>query len=253
MLIAGSLVNQTFPEHFIVLIHGIRTNGAWQSKLAAKLASHKNVRSISVGYGYFNLIRFLIPIWTRRKPVDKVLQQLRYLCAEHPTALISVVAHSFGSYIIAAILDYASDVRLNRLLLCGSVVRDSFRWDRAKPYVKGDIVNDVGTRDFYPIAAKSFSWGFGATGTLGFQTAAIHDRYFNCGHSDFFTDDHMESYWLPQLVDGKIVPSDWSSQRPPLSRSAVALMLIPFKWIFVALFVVTLYVLLTQFGILSSA
>lgn len=239
LLLANTLSNQTFPDHLVVLIHGIRTNGAWQNKLAEKLRGHEKVRAIPVGYGYYDVIRFWFPLWTRRKPINRVLQQLRFLRAENPTALISVVAHSFGTYIISTILNNESDVRLDRLLLCGSVVADDFRWDRARPYVKSDIVNDVGTQDLYPSAAKSFSWGFGATGTLGFQDVAIHDRFFDCGHSEFFTNEHMDKYWLPQLLDGKIVPSDWSSQRPPLSIAAVTLSVIPFKWIVLAIFVVS--------------
>lgn len=238
LVLSISLSQQSFPDHLVVLIHGIRTNGAWQNKLAAKLSGYEKVRAIPVGYGYFDVIRFWFPLWTRKKPVDRVLQQLRFLRAENPTALISVVAHSFGTYIISTILNKESDVRLDRLLLCGSVVTDDFRWDRVRPYVKSDIVNDVGTQDLYPSAAKSFSWGFGATGALGFQNVSIHDRFFDCGHSEFFTNEHMDKYWLPQLLHGKIVPSDWSSQRPPLSRAAAILSVIPFKWIIVAIIVV---------------
>lgn len=224
------------PErpHIIALVHGIRTEGIWQEFFVAELAKISDARVVPLGYGLFDTLRFLCPIGTRSKPISKMLLELRTLKSQNPDAHISIVAHSFGTYIVSKILDDATDLEFHRLQLCGAVVDQNFRWDKVISRVKGAVVNDVGSRDRYPALAKSCSWGFGAAGTFGFKNAIVQDRYFDYGHSDFFTAKHMRRYWFPYLLDGQIVASAFGKQRQQ-SKLAAFISIVHIKYVVLAL------------------
>lgn len=216
-------------EDIVVLIHGIRTNAPWQEKFSAKLEGLHNIKAIPIGYGYLDALRFWLPFITRRGPIEHVTRQIRTLKDAHPNARISVIAHSFGTYIISKILDDQTDISIHRLQLCGSIISQKFRWDKAKPRIKGSVLNDVGTNDIWPPLATSLTWDYGPTGALGFKDVLVRDRFFKCGHSDFFSDSHMDNYWVPFLIDGQIVPSPWSSERSQPNKLIEVMSFIPLK------------------------
>ncbi|HUX91727.1 MAG TPA: alpha/beta fold hydrolase [Gallionellaceae bacterium] len=201
-------------ENIVVLIHGIMTHAVWQERLMAKLKSEADIVAFPIGYDFLDILRFWCPFFTRKGPIDKVLHQLRVLRSEHPNADISAVAHSFGTYIMSQILLDNTDIKIHRIQLCGSIISRNFQWDQLKGRIKGIVVNDAGSRDYWPVFASLFSWGYGASGTFGFKNVLVKDRFYDCGHSDFFEDEHMRKYWIPLLIDGQVVPSDWSQSRP---------------------------------------
>lgn len=227
--ISKSLHPSNPSQDIVVLIHGIRTNAPWQEKFAAKLEELPNIKAVPIGYGYFDAPRFWFPFITRREPIEHVARQIRTLKNDNPNARISVIAHSFGTYIISKILDDQTDISIHRLQLCGSIISPKFRWDKAKPRIKGAVLNDVGTNDIWPPLATCLTWDYGPTGALGFKDASVRDRFFKCGHSDFFTDNHMEKYWIPFLIDGQIVSSSWSSERSQPNKFIEAMSFIPLK------------------------
>lgn len=213
------LLGRHFPHlparaHAIVLVHGIRTYGEWQSKLKHMLQADGSPYVYVVGYDRFDLPSFICPFWTRKRAINRVLRQIRTVRSIHGDPDITVVAHSFGTYILSKILQEETDVVLYRLLLCGSVVPRAYRWDQVASRVTATpILNDVGTRDPWPVMAKNITWGYGPSGTFGFATPHVEDRYHDFSHSDFFTEEHMRTYWLPFLKNGTIVPSLWTSTR----------------------------------------
>lgn len=231
------------PSDIVLLIHGIRTHATWQDRLAHQIAEESDLKVIPIGYGYLDVMRFICPFVTRQGPINRVLRELRTVRTLNPLAKISVVAHSFGTYIISEILAEETDVKIHRLQLCGSIIKTGYRWDKVISRVSGAVVNDSGTRDVWPVFANSVSWGYGPSGTFGFKTAVVTDRYYDCGHSDFFDNDHMREYWLPLLVDGRVVPSAWSNTRPAPSGFVTALNVLPIKCIIglIAVIVAFLY------------
>ncbi len=216
-------------QHIVVLIHGIRTHAEWQERLAEKLKNEAGIEAFPIGYGYFDVFKFWFPFFTREEPVVRVLREIRTLRSKNPNADISIVAHSFGTYIISRILSNETDVEIHRLQLCGSIISLKYRWDQVDSRISGKAVNDAGTQDIWPVMASLLSWGYGASGAFGFKTVSIKDRFHNCGHSDFFTDEHMRKYWIPLLIDGQIVSSEWSSLRTSRGLFINFLSWLPFK------------------------
>ena len=217
------------PEHYVVLIHGIRTHATWAEMVGGVLAQ-AGVKSIPLKYGFYDLLKFLCPIRTRRAPVLRLLRELRDLRTRHPTARISAVAHSFGTYALTKALQ-EPDIHLYRVILCGSIVKDSFRRARfAAQLGPDDILNDCGTHDKLPVLAKSVSWGYGATGTFGFGTVGVRDRYSKFGHSGCFEEGFVQTYWAPFIRDGTIQATEWERMRntPPYWLSILSIL--PLRW-----------------------
>ena len=218
----------------VVLLHGIRTHAVWQERIAVLLKDKDGVEVIPVGYDYFDAFRFWCPILTRRKPIEKILRELRQVMIRHRAAKVCVLAHSFGTYAIAKILETQGDIKIHRLALCGSIISTDYRWD-LRPNPPGGIVNDCGTRDIWPVLAKSLSWGYGPTGTFGFKSVAAKDRFHNLDHSGFFSEDFAKTYWVPFLCEGVICESTWSARRPNPSKFLTLLAWLPLYWIFLCI------------------
>ncbi|WP_442776344.1 hypothetical protein [Sphaerotilus montanus] len=210
LYISGVLVTR---EIVVALVHGIRTSANWQEKVRESFCGENNVKVYPIGYGYFDVFRFIGPL--RSEPIKRVRDELRDLRRIHPECDLVVVAHSFGTYIISKILSNSPDIRISRILLCGSIIPEDYRWNNISlPLNQNTLINEVGTKDYWPVVARVVSLGYGGSGSFGFKTARVLDRYFDYGHSDFFTKEHFDNFWRPFILDGKVVRSPWDSQRP---------------------------------------
>lgn len=202
----------------LVLIHGIHTDGAWQKQVQAQMSSVSNLQVHDIGFDVVTGLQLACPF--RSSPINKVVRDIRILKSEEPLAKIYVIAHSFGTYIISRILAEHPDISFEKIILCGSIIRRDYPWALyAKGLRKDSIINDIGTRDIWPIVATITTIGYGGSGRRGFQNANVTDRYFNYEHSDFFDPkyNHAEKYWRPIIEDEKINPSEWDYNKPKTS------------------------------------
>jgi pimeloyl-ACP methyl ester carboxylesterase len=214
LILAALEGNATIPETVVVFVHGILTAGEWQQRLADQLNREGRVKAYPIGVQPVDLLTFLFPLFGRRFLTNVVAKKLNDVRDMHPNAEISVVAHSFGTYLITRLLRRAPHIRIRRLLLCGSIVKMYFDWSAIKNCVKaGAVVNDVGTKDVWPVVAFVGTFGYGPSGALGFKHPYVQDRYFPIGHSDFFEPSHVRDYWVPFLIEGRVVQSEHSTTR----------------------------------------
>lgn len=201
----------------VVLIHGIQTDGAWQCLVQKELSTLPHTNIHGLGYNFVSALQLASPI--RSAPIKKVTQDIRDARAMEPNAQFMVIAHSFGSYILSRILASSPDIKFSRIILCGCIIPTSYRWGLyTKEMERNSILNDVGTRDFYPVLATFSSIGYGSSGRKGFQTPIVKDRFFNYNHSDFFEPkyNHISTYWKPFIADGEIIESEWDQKRPKM-------------------------------------
>ncbi len=221
-------LNVNMPSNIVVLIHGIRTYAEWQELLKSQLDDYSDIKTYPIGYGYFDAFCFWLPWIFRGVPIDRVAQKLRNIQAKHPADNIIVIAHSYGTYAISKILSDNPDIKIRRLLFCGSIIESSFRWDKLAN-IPCRIINDCGSKDIWPVLAKSLSWGYGSSGRFGFKTSEIEDRYHDLGHSDFFELEFMKKFWIPFILSGENISSDWNSKLPKPSFGVVFFDIVPTK------------------------
>lgn len=205
------------PRQPVLLIHGIRDIARWQAEIAATLESAGFAVELT-NYGRMNLIEFLLPIpFFRSRALEKVWTQLQHAVMLHPNAKISIIAHSFGTYIVANILRRQFNLSVDRVIFCGSAVRSDFPFEQINERFNSPILNEVGTADPWPAVAESLTTGYGSAGTYGFRRPGVKDRFHNgVSHGFFLNAGFCEKYWVPFLKNGTIVPGDLPAEYPPL-------------------------------------
>ena len=143
--------------------------------------------------------------------------------AGHNVSRVSVIAHSFGTAIVAWILKNKFDLKFGRIIFCGSVVNYRFPFQIYSDRYEGNLVNEVGTRDFLPILAESVTWGYGSTGTFGFHRPRVFDRYHkDVSHSAFLNAKFCRKHWIPVLKGKKPLTSD-NPESPPFYLRALSI------------------------------
>lgn len=189
-------------------LHGIRTLGAWQKGLSDLAGTNGWVcRLDRWSFGKkFSIFAFLAP-WTReaklswlRGQYDAEIHDRRLEIEKGQTP--SVVAHSFGTYILGYTLLRFDFIRFNKVILCGSILPTDFPWDKliGRGQVQA-VRNEYGVRDPWVKHVRCFVRGTGSSGAVGFTCK--HDRLeqeeFEYDHGDYFGIDHMEDRWIPFL------------------------------------------------------
>jgi pimeloyl-ACP methyl ester carboxylesterase len=192
-------------QRYVFFIHGIRTTAGWITDFEQYLAK-ENIESGNRDYGRFPLIRFLFPTPFLPKILDLIRRDITTTAEKGYD--VTVVAHSFGAYLIYRLLRKERDLKIANLILCGAVIRRWARWfDFAygdEPQIKGTVINLCGTKDPFPLLAELVCKRFGSTGTKGAGDPWVKDRFFDIGHSGFFTADFYQSYFKAAICEGAV-------------------------------------------------
>lgn len=194
----------------VVLVHGIRTSGRWMRRIKPVLEDEANCKVEMAGYGFLNLFQFLIPGVSRRRAIKIIERKINDATSYNRDLPLIIVAHSFGTYCVTQILKANPHIRPARLLFCGSIVANEFHWGSLSQMAGNDmqVINDLGTRDVWPLLAHSMTSGYGRSGAEGFQSPGIEDRCHDLTHSDFFSIDFVRKYWVPFIKDGVYARSE---------------------------------------------
>jgi hypothetical protein len=120
--------------HVIIVMHGIRDNGMWAKRIGniikdtwrkrSQDTKTRTVRVVSPSYGYFSLWDFVRP-GGRRRAVEWFQNIYANVCALYPSAKISFIGHSNGTYLGAHALQ-CKNLEYKYMILAGSVLRQKF-------------------------------------------------------------------------------------------------------------------------------
>ena len=200
------------PRHLVITVHGIRTFGQWQERLERLVrSSDSKVKVYNYYYGYFSIIAFLVPVlrWlVTRRFRRALLDETR----EQRWDRIDVVAHSFGTHLVAWGLygiPSAKRPKIHTIIFAGSVLKPGFPWRDVMGRGVSRLVNDCGIRDRVLVLNQLFVLFSGMAGRVGFTgmtSERFTNRYFDSGHSGYFIkdsefyDDFMRDKWVPLLT-----------------------------------------------------
>lgn len=214
-------------------LHGIRTRGEWVQTASNTLA----LSTVEFGtgwvcrlegwnYGYYNVFQFLTP-WSRsakvewfRRQYTKEMDDRQVLVDEAANRYPSIIAHSFGTYILGNALLKYKDIRFNKIILVGSILPRSFPWkalmDRGQVQA---IRNEFGIDDHWTQVSSWFVLGTGSSGTNGFlalhfpaNDSRFEQEEFLYKHSDYFDRRHIQASWRRFLEKG-VCTSDSGTSR----------------------------------------
>jgi Zn finger protein HypA/HybF involved in hydrogenase expression/pimeloyl-ACP methyl ester carboxylesterase len=230
--VAFELVRPPQPK-VVIGLHGIRTSAEWHRTLAEVAQNHNwKCRTDRWCFGRFSLLRFLLP-WQRNTRVkwfrrtysderDDSQAGFDYSKESYP----SIVAHSFGTYILGNALLKYDNIRFNKVILCGSILPRVFPWD--KILERGQIQevrNEYGTNDFWSKRVRYFVAATGPSGVQGFKCTdpRLHQEEYSFDHSEYFEKSHINDKWFPFLNERKDFVSHRALEVPQLSSRAPAL------------------------------
>ena len=198
--------------HVVILVHGINTWADWVHAAKPILEAHDDIRVVHPKYGKFGIVPFLLPtklfaLGPRRRVLDTILTE-----AKRPTTeRLSIVAHSFGSYLIGDILRTNDHVRLNRVILCGSIIKQKFNWLRYQHKIGPDqspekhVLNLCARGDRWPTIASLVTFAYGRGGVKGFfDDSYVENVFRDGGHSSQLIPKVAKEDWLPFLCDGTL-------------------------------------------------
>lgn len=238
------------PTDVIIMIHGIRTYAIWTTAVRSCLEAEGFIVE-PTNYMRLDALRFLLPSsYFRNQVIERVWLQIRDVIKQHPGKDISFIAHSFGTYVLAEILARNFDLKADRIIFCGSVLRYDFPFEQIADRFQPPILNEIGTRDAWPAIAESITYGYGSAGTFGFRRPRVRDRWHNgMTHSAFLTVDFCRKYWVPYFKDKTIVEADTAPEPPTWWISALNVL----KLRYVGLAAVGLVALALGLGVLDFA
>jgi len=121
-------------DHVVIILHGIRDGGMWAKRIGNTIKDvwrdefpqkeARTLRVVSPAYGYFSLWDFLRP-GGRRKAIDWYQNIYGNVCALYPSAKVSFLGHSNGTYLGTQALN-CENLDYKYMILAGSVVRCDF-------------------------------------------------------------------------------------------------------------------------------
>lgn len=196
------------PRRDIVVfaIHGFNTRGPWKNNLSPLLNRETDdVRYIYAPWDYGDFRTGILNPIARAKKVaefhqyyNDVLEKYADSRSDVPKPVVCVVAHSFGTYIVARALLKYDEVRFDRIVLLRCLLPRKFPWSLAAEKC-GEVLSEVGKADWALIGAM-FIPGLGSAGRAGFVSppAFVRESISSFGdHSSVFGALHMRDVWIP--------------------------------------------------------
>lgn len=205
---------QLMPKGVIVPIHGIRTHAeGWLPHLClSATASGWAIAPYIYGYREASILASKAEKVAVVEGFRDWLIQVRRQYA----GPISVIAHSFGTYIVGRYLKEANDIteKFDAVILCGSILNTNYDWPSLlDDAVVGRVLNTISAKDEWvrfmpdggvPLLARDPL--FGEAGFNGFS--AQHPRFQQIRsslltHNNVFKEDVVIGEWLPFLEMSK--------------------------------------------------
>lgn len=194
-------------KHVLMSLHGIETRGAWQKELQASCdQAEAGLQHRPLDFGLFRALSLLLPSMRARK-VEWFLREYTRTVKEEQLGgrAPSIIAHSFGSYIVSRAMEQYPEIRFERIILCGSIVRRDYPWHQR--FERGQVqrvLNDYGRRDIWVRVAETVIEDAGSSGYRGFDDSAdarlIQRRHEHWRHSDYFYALNYDRNWIPFLA-----------------------------------------------------
>ena len=231
--------------HLVIIVPGIRDRGLDWHIVRRELEAADFVVTITGWSEYFGIPRFLVPApMFRRLAMNSLQQKIEDAVKTYTVGSllphVSYIAHSFGSYILCYLLRRRYHLRTHRLILCGSVLPRTFKFSGFEGRFDGPVINDIGTKDYWPFVASCVTFGYGTIGTFGYAGEPVVDRFHKDADHGRFTEEGFCTKYLDSLLSAKgrdgIVIGDKLPKEGTLRKSFMRL-LQNLKWVVLVGFV----------------
>lgn len=188
----------------LITVHGIKSQGDWNAEVA-HIASSSGWIVAPYVYGKVGVSALLRPSQQRRI-IDGFRLHLEDIRARYQCD-ISVIAHSFGSYVVASYL-HGFDrcpTPIDTLILAGAILNQDLDLSKWHGNV-GKVINEVAPNDKLGKYARWLTLGcnplIGRCGEVGFSRSYDLLQQRRCdvfGHNNVIKRDVVSRQWMPLL------------------------------------------------------
>lgn len=213
-IIKRTYTNRHYVDHYepngvLVSIHGILSNAEWNAEISPIASSQKWIFAPFM-YCEDNSADLII----NKKKAKRIIERFRHwiydIQCRYPYC-ISVIAHSFGTYILASYIsgfDEFLPIQLNAVILTGSILSPDFDWESHRGVRVARILNEVAPNDQWVKHMPKLNWIYsdplyGDSGVVGFKkpsrilTQKSNDIF---DHNNVIKRDVIEQHWMPFLM-----------------------------------------------------
>lgn len=194
-------------KKLLISLHGIRTRGEWQRELCPHV-SEKRWKYYPLDFGKISACR--LAFGRHEKYLQRFRSEYNRIVSATPGAIPSIIVHSFGSLILTKALERFNELRFDKIVLTGSIVRRDFPWEEIRKRGQfSQVLNLVGGKDIWSRAVvKSPLAKAGNSGAEGFiksggDTGLEEIWYEQKQHSDALGADVYITRILPFLEDAQ--------------------------------------------------
>lgn len=201
---------------WVLVVHGMNTRGEWQEELSW-LVGQTYRHMVPVAIYKYGKIQPGVMFPSRQRALARKLEAKLIKLSEEAVradyaGVPDVIAHSFGTWLVAEALDRNENLRIGRLILLGSVVRPNYPWQKLIDRKQIDaVLNHGATKDEWVPRAQFFIPVSGPGGKHGFAPPVTNVPATNFRHSTYFLSDQLrgifEGVWQPFLQFE--VPPPW--------------------------------------------
>ncbi|MFM4843868.1 hypothetical protein ACEUDP_03885 [Aeromonas caviae] len=206
------IVDLNEPEGILVTIHGLNTTAAWNSDVMPIFSSKGYI--VAPFYYGFQTPEVLISESGRKRILNDFRDWIYDLDRTYSKP-ISIIAHSFGTYIIGKYLSgfqESSPVTFETIILTGSILSEDFDWVSCENKV-GRVRNEIAPNDQWVNWMPQKKWLgldplFGQAGVKGFKsTSRVLSQHSNdiFDHNNMIKKDVLNQIWLPYLQSNKAI------------------------------------------------
>jgi len=186
---------------WMVVIHGMNSRAPWQEEFSWQIANRLRYSAPVLIYKYGWATVDVLVSWMHLRLAKRLGQRLRIAVEqaiesrrpERP----DIVAHSFGTRLLALILDDPdfTDLSFGRIITAGSIIRPDYDWDSHIAAGRLEaILNHVGAKDMAVPAAQFTIPGTGPSGRAGYTSrATINVQAEGFSHSSFFQPKNLRA------------------------------------------------------------
>ena len=206
-----NIIERNKRRGILVVIHGLLTKAEWLSNLTPAANSQG---WIVAPYIYENPATLLFDKGDRQKVVEQFREWIYALKKKYEPLTISVLCHSFGTYIITKYIEgFASakghlPIQIDTLILTGSIIKPDYDWNEHIPLRVGRVLNIVAGGDdavkYMPeggwkkIVGMASLFGQGAIEGIKNVSSKVENLKLEIlTHTNIFKDDVIEQYFLP--------------------------------------------------------
>jgi pimeloyl-ACP methyl ester carboxylesterase len=195
-------------KEVVVTVHGVESHGEWQAMVTPAFGGIEGLVHVPHVYGPFGFWK--AGVWLfRDREADRFYRHISALRQEYPHVRPSVIAHSFGTYIVSQALAKYPAIELDAVVLCGSIVDRNYDWatllrgGRVRKVRNETSGDDTVVRMFTVPMVRMLIPASGPSGIAGFSqaSAGLEQQHFeNYEHSSSLLSTlHCQTYWFPFL------------------------------------------------------